>query len=395
MLRAFVTPGPDVRRRRGRPADKWVHCSRNIPLAWFQVLAERRGRVIAKIALAFILATLVLAAAIAIPVLRSGRIARDVQANTMLPDKAIAQLGGRKAAVGRLASYLHSPRWLAPYKNGALLLLIHCGQDSRAASVVIRCLMSTDDGLQRETWRLLYKAPETEGTAAVLIAALQDERIGMTRRMSIVALVGQIGPAARDAVPILESYRDGPNEWLRFKASCSLWPITRDARHILDIASALHGPDVLMSLEAADVLGRIGSEAKGVIPDLECCLRHDDERVRLHAAFALWQITGETTKVLPKLVGFLDSENSSIRSHAVYLLMLLGFEAEKAVPALEEALNDTNGSVRDLAALALRKIRGWAHSEEKPKDGKTPDPAPKSPAPPAPQGVEEPGQDAP
>ncbi|MEU6011880.1 hypothetical protein [Streptomyces sp. NPDC047453] len=91
--------------------------------------------------------------------------------------------------------------------------------------------------------------------------------------------------------------------------------------------------------EAADVLGRIGSEAKAVLPRLRPILDAGYEWTRVFAAAALWDIGGqaEAGVVVPTLLTAWE-ENDATSNHVLACLNRMGPAAAPTLPRLRVGL---------------------------------------------------------
>lgn len=113
---------------------------------------------------------------------------------------------------------------------------------------------------------------------------------------------------------------------------------------------------------AAFALGKIGSPAMGVVPELKKHLRDDkDARVREAVAFALGEIAGDSIKSDPDLVktlgdAIMKDASPMVRRSAAYALGRMGSNATGGLAPLAMALNDPNPAVRQNAAWALGKV---------------------------------------
>ncbi|MGW2765380.1 hypothetical protein [Streptomyces sp. NPDC001275] len=87
--------------------------------------------------------------------------------------------------------------------------------------------------------------------------------------------------------------------------------------------------------EAADVLGRIGSEAKAVLPRLRQMLDAGYEWTRVFAAAALWDIGGEAEAgvVVPTLLTAWE-ENDATSNHVLACLNRMGPATAPTLPRL-------------------------------------------------------------
>jgi len=251
-----------------------------------------------------------------------------VKSTPVLGKEAVERLGGPKRALRRLQFYLRWPRWVAPKKSIAVLLMGHCNTED-AVSLLIKLLDHDDKRLRR----------------------------------SAAMALGEMGPQARSAQPLL--------------------------------LTALGDNHAIVRSWAASALVKIGASPLQAVPAIAALLEDPDVKVREAAATALGAFGPEAREAVPMLAEALTDSGPHVRTWAAGALGCIGPSASSAVAAIEKLLSDEREIVRDVAAEALRKIRGWAHPEEKPEGEAAPDIAPKTPAPSAPQGVEGPGQDAP
>jgi HEAT repeat protein len=109
--------------------------------------------------------------------------------------------------------------------------------------------------------------------------------------------------------------------------------------------------------DIADVLGRIGPDAKDAVPALASVLLENDSALRGRAATALGAIGPEAKAAVPKLV--LALEDRSTLESVVAALAKIG---KPAVSGLTNALTDKNPAVRLGAAVALGRIGPDARS---------------------------------
>ena len=107
---------------------------------------------------------------------------------------------------------------------------------------------------------------------------------------------------------------------------------------------------------AAQMLGRIGAEARDASPRLVELLSDPDADVRRSAADALAQIGPAAKKVVPPLVKLLEHPTPDVRSSAAGVLGQFGAEARDASPRLVELVSDPDADVRRSATNALGQI---------------------------------------
>jgi HEAT repeat protein len=246
---------------------------------------------------------------------------------------------------------------------------------------------------QRHRWaairtlgRFEHRAGEVVPVLLEIIKVDDDRHI----RAAAARALGEIGPAARDAVPVLiERLREGSqsaaiglggsgpdaaagvpaliealasssSRWVRSSAAEALGRMGRKAGAAVPILQeALRDKDRLIRSTAAEALGGIGTAAAPAAPDLIELLRDEDVIVREHAADALGRIEPDARSAVPALVDALADEYGQVREAALRALGRLGPAARAAVPALERFLQDHRGAAeRSRAEEALRRIRG-------------------------------------
>jgi HEAT repeat protein len=235
---------------------------------------------------------------------------------------------------------------------------------------------------------------------------------GHDLRSHVAYALGQIGPAARGAVPALREAletRSGP----RFRLVEAVWHLSGRADWIVPELVAMlretdgRGAEVYRllacigpgageavpvltqivhralsgrppsgggqgpAIPAIQVLGRIGPAARGAIPDLERALQSDEDERRGAAAVALWRIDHRAGQAVPVLVQLLRGQRPVgraspgrmgvapwVRVAAAEALGELGAEGKPAVPALRDGLQDKDGNLRVAAATALWRVAG-------------------------------------
>jgi HEAT repeat protein len=125
-------------------------------------------------------------------------------------------------------------------------------------------------------------------------------------------------------------------------------------------------PPVPACQQAAEVLGKMGPEARPAVPALTEVLKDPQfSSFRPYFALALLKIDRQAAGVaVPALIDVLEGKSrrqpepaaSALRKQAAAALGDIGAEARKAVPSLRKALEDADEGVRTEASLALKKI---------------------------------------
>jgi HEAT repeat protein len=164
-----------------------------------------------------------------------------------------------------------------------------------------------------------------------MIELVQSEKSG-AQRMRAMRALGQFGPRAEEAVPVLiEALSD---------RQCQ----DRDV--------------------AAESLGKIGRRPQQTVPALVQALRDPDDRVRTTASRALSRFGEEAAEAgaVPPLTAMLKDDDMNVRAYAADALGAIGPPARSAVAALKQANQAAQRSghfaVRQATEAALGKIGG-------------------------------------
>jgi HEAT repeat protein len=178
----------------------------------------------------------------------------------------------------------------------------------------------------------------------VLVPALlellrRDHTAPWIIREAIVQL-GQIGPAAKAAVPLLREIARTRDD-CREEASIAHWQITHDHELVLPVATAmLNVRYYYLSDSPVDILAEIGPAARTALPALRqlCQAREHDVQILR----AIWRIEGKADTVLPYLL--VPSMNGPVCE----LLAEMGSAAKPALPRLRAAVK--YGHLRSVTA---------------------------------------------
>jgi HEAT repeat protein len=227
-------------------------------------------------------------------------------------------------ARGRAAQALGECGPAAREAVGPLVTVLHDSDFwvSEMASVALRKITGAPnpDGARR---RRAADAPSAPAPAVEKL--LQAFAKPESRWMAVVAL-GQMGPSAQDAVPVL--------------------------------IEALEDQELAVRWDAAKALGKIGPAAGRAVPALAAVLHEqDDAIVRQRAVVALGEIGPAARTAVPALIGILKDSVNHLDEQAGEALVRIG---PAAVPALIEATKDESPQVRLLAAQSLTRIASGA-----------------------------------
>lgn len=191
-----------------------------------------------------------------------------------------------------------------------------------------------------------------------LIKALEGNEDKYVRKIAAWAL-GQIGPAAHDAVHTLIKALGDQDKYVRANAAWALGqigPVTENVAPAL--IKALKDKNKNVRMNAAGALGEIGPVTKEVIPALIKALDGDKNKdVRKNAAAVLGKIGPVTEKVIPALIKALGDQDEDVRVNAIRALVKIGSSTKEVIPPLIKVLEgDEDWSVQAHAAMALVKI---------------------------------------
>jgi HEAT repeat protein len=205
----------------------------------------------------------------------------------------------------------------ADVRSRAAQVLGLIGPEAQAAApTLVEVLRDPEARVRVRAAEALWQIAQDPAGVALLPAVLGGED-GVLRRDAARCL-GQMGPAARPAVPAL--------------------------------VEALRDADDVTRVLVAEVLGRIGPGAAAAVPALAEALREPDDPISRTAAGALEQI-GPVS--VPALLGALHDQDSGVRVRAARALGAIDHRSPAAVAALTEAIRDPEAGVRVRAAEAL------------------------------------------
>jgi HEAT repeat protein len=193
-----------------------------------------------------------------------------------------------------------------------------------------------------------------------LIKALQhDDTQGLA-----VAVIRQLGPKAKDAVPALAEELKDPDAAYRREVCFALASIGPGAKPAVPaLVKALSDADEGVRHIATYALGKIGPDAAAAAPDLKKNLASDDLFLKTASVWALVHIEPKDldfrVKAVPILAKALaESDRERVRMEVATTLGEIGPTAKDAIPALEKRVaEDDSAAVREAAEMALKKIR--------------------------------------
>lgn len=264
--------------------------------------------------------------------------------------------------------------------------------------------------LQRKTFQTPPRPKRFVGSADPERRSAQegpDEWLSRRLRDAVLEALGNAGPRARGAVPILAEVLAGKDEGLHAAAAKALArigppaaaavPALRaalrerepvEARELQEVGLGFPNANLLCGLrldltqlvplspwefslsgsfegsmpsdvrsQAAYALAQIGPAARDAVPALREALRTRSSPV-FPLAYALWNITGRVDWVVPELVDLLDESNTP-GEEVFMLLARIGPAAQGAVPALRRYLTDIPRPAFVDPTLSAVQALGW------------------------------------
>ncbi len=124
------------------------------------------------------------------------------------------------------------------------------------------------------------------------IEMLEDQNPAV--RYSAIRAVGEMGPEAREAIPLLvETIRQVRNHDKKMLVACNSALLGMGKELVPYMISLLKDDEWEMRRGAAWLLGKVGPDAADAVPALNVALHDTNPAVRMKAADALRKITGQ------------------------------------------------------------------------------------------------------
>lgn len=219
---------------------------------------------------------------------------------------------------------------------------------------------SETEEAKRLRWRIRNRAVTVFGTiggVAVpdLIEILKSEKDDMSQDFAAEAL-GDIGPAAKEAVPALIQHITESNRYKK-KATEKLGQYQWTLKSFLE---TLRDSDVLWGARA---LGKIGPDAKDAAPKLLSLLQaiqNEEFNANKHVLIeALGGIGPTASASVPTLIQLLKDPSADVRLATIVALGKMGPSAKEAKANLEAIIKFAESvELKNAAQTALRKIGG-------------------------------------
>ena len=170
-------------------------------------------------------------------------------------------------------------------------------------------------------------------------------------RWHAISALGDIGPAAKAAVPTLIAGLGDSDAQVRFNAGQSLQQIGQAA--VPALVESLKSEKLQRSV--LPVIAGMGSDAKESLPALVGLIRSKDLEIRREAVIAIASMGSHAVSTVPELVKMIEDKQFPNRPAAAYALGRIG--AKDAVAALKSVLGSSDDPVLRLASVwALLQI---------------------------------------
>jgi WD40 repeat protein len=189
-----------------------------------------------------------------------------------------------------------------------------------------------------------------------LVAALQNKD-WYTRHRAAWDL-GDMGPAARAAVPALAKALTDPDRWVRNSAALALGKVGTAANEAIPaLIAAVTDKQRTVRESVAKTLLDLAPAPAEAVPALSALLKDRDPDVRELGCTCLARVGPAAAKAVSALAVTAASDPVySVRIAAVTALGELGPAAQEAVPMLGTAMKDKDRELRSAAVKALRNI---------------------------------------
>ncbi len=184
---------------------------------------------------------------------------------------------------------------------------------------------------------MILEQRKPDGT---LVSAVNDQikpniPLGTALRRAAIEALGNIGPAAHSAIPVLRHLLNDTGEFAMgdhvFSAK-ALWQITGETNESLPVL--INALEKENSFWAADILGMMSADAKPAIPALQNAIQNGDGYIRLRSALALHKIEPGFSLPSPLLLDLLKDENSTTRYEAADAIWSANHDASEIIPTL-------------------------------------------------------------
>jgi HEAT repeat protein len=256
-------------------------------------------------------------------------------------------------AIGPLLKVLKSDPESRPRGNAAAALA-KISNGSTVVRTLVEVLSDGDNNVATAAVTALGEiGPPAREAVPSLLTAYRD--FAPAFRGYVVRALGKIGSASREVIQALSESitTSGKSECV---AECSalgdLGPAAESAVPVL--IKAMENP--VLRRAAAEALGKIGAPVADVVPALTFRMQDADRGVRLTVAESLGRIGPAARDATERLIAVANSDGDGlVRVHAANSLMAMTRDPAHSIDVLCKCLSHADGPVRKLAAESLGK----------------------------------------
>jgi len=183
-------------------------------------------------------------------------------------------------------------------------------------------------------------------------------QIGGTNYPSALAALAAIGPAARSAVPTIESLASEPGQ---FEACAyALWWIDRQTNRVFQLATDARTTD----LRALAVIGDLGDAARPLLPHLGEAITHPRIDIAFHSVLAIARIAPEQPALVnDTLLAWVKHRSTPLEyvRLSIEQLAARNVTSAEALDAIRQRLHSRDREVREASRRALAQLAERAH----------------------------------
>jgi HEAT repeat protein len=245
-------------------------------------------------------------------------------------------------------------------------------------------LLANPEAADQATVRSFLEVFRKQSGSGLVEALRKDKNPRL--RATVAGLLGPSWGEANRFVPALLRALEDKDNQVRETARNSIVAFRKEAQPFLD--QQLRGKNDAQRLEAVQLLGRLGSEARSSARFLLLVLKEEDPALHLATVYALGRMDYHPKEAVPVLMdalkarklteatlplvaahgrgakdalplvcGFLQDADWKIRRQAAWIIEQIGVDTEVGLPALTKALADKNELARAAAVQALGSAR--------------------------------------
>ncbi|MCA9121708.1 MAG: HEAT repeat domain-containing protein [Planctomycetaceae bacterium] len=219
-------------------------------------------------------------------------------------------------------------------------------------------LSASDATLLRElaTEAFALMKEEADIVAPLLMRAIRDpSEVESIRRKSVIA-IGQIGSNAAIAIPVLvESLEFDSSEAVRDEAARALAKLGEPAYVVMQ--RYLAHPDPNVRWRIAFACGEIKSPPQIIVDAVSKAVLDSDELVSISAAESLGKIGTDRRDFIKAAIALLESDDRQIRMRAMRLIVGHSPLSSGEIAAIEVLAQHNQAETSRLARLVLRKLK--------------------------------------